>query len=45
MAPITLGPWNFVHDVGSSGHLGLIIAPGEETNGKILLISFLASIK
>ena len=35
-----LGPWKFVRDIGSSSHLGLIKAPGQEPNGNNLGKSF-----
>ena len=31
LAQISLGPWTFVLDMGSSIQLGLIITPGQET--------------
>ena len=29
MAQTSFGPWKFVRDMGSSGHWGLIITPGQ----------------
>ena len=37
--------WKFVQDMDSSNHLGLIIAPDQETNGDDLGIYFRSSAK
>ena len=40
MARTSLGPWKFVRDIGSSSHLGLIMAQGQEANGDKLSCFF-----
>ena len=45
MAQTSLGPWKFVLDMGSLGHWGLFIVPGQEANGNNLGMSFRFSIK
>ena len=47
MARTSLVPWDFVLDMGSSSHRGLIIhvVPGQETNEDNLEMSFRSSIK
>ena len=35
MAGTSLGPWKLVPDMGSLSQWGLIIAPGQDTNGDI----------
>ena len=39
VAQISLRPWTFVLDTGSSSHWRLIIAPGKETNGGNICIT------
>ena len=45
MALASLGPWIVVLDIGSSSHLGYIIAPGQEANEDNSVICFRAPIK
>ena len=40
MARISLGPWKFFQDIGSSSHGELIITPGQEAIGDNLGIFF-----
>ena len=40
MARTSLGPWNFVLDIGSSSHSGLTIGSDQEANGDNFRISF-----
>ena len=40
MARKFLLPWIYVLEMGSSSHLGLIIAPGQEANGDDLIMVF-----
>ena len=39
-AQTSLGPWKFVRDLGSSSHLGLIMAPDQIANSDNLGDSF-----
>ena len=40
MAETAFEPWKFVLDMDSWSHWGLIIVPGQETNGDNLGMSF-----
>ena len=40
MNQTSLGPWEFVRDMGSLTHWGLIMAPGQEANSDNLRKSF-----
>ena len=40
MAQTSLGPWKIVGDMGSLSHWGLILVPGQETNGDNIGKSF-----